>query len=142
MADMDFTKTFQFTSEGDNTIYTYSCTNSNDEFVITWNNGKDSTEYPLESAKRFFKKGIWVVKHSLRSLYEVEKAKLDVQQKATGHAWSLVIAEEVAEDSARKASLHAKQVEVDTLRDHLNKVSDSYHLAAIELDEMLRNEPF
>jgi hypothetical protein len=73
-------------------------------------------------------------KPSLRFLYETERDKLTAQQDITTAAWELVVAEKAMEDNARKALLHAKQVEVGCVRDRYLQVCN-------ELDEMLRNEP-
>jgi hypothetical protein len=75
-----------------------------------------------------------IVKPSLRALYEAERDKLTAQQDITTAAWELVVTEKAMEDSARKALLHAKQVEVGCVRDRYLQVCN-------ELDEMLRNEP-
>jgi hypothetical protein len=74
-----------------------------------------------------------IVKPSLRFLYETERDKLTAQQDITTAAWELVVAEKAMEDSARKALIHAKQVEVGCVRDRYLQVCN-------ELDEMLRNE--
>jgi hypothetical protein len=93
-------------------------------------------------------------KPSLRSLYETEREKLTAQQEKltaqqekltaqqdiTTAAWELVVAEKAMEDSARKALIHAKQVEVECVRDYLKEISDRYLQVCNELDEMLRNE--
>lgn len=138
----DFTKPFQFTCGGDSTVYTYTHTNSDNYFVITWDNGECYTEYPLDNAKSFLKNGVWVVVPSLRSLYEAERDKLTFQQAVTTVAWELVVAEKASEDSVRKSLIHAKQCLVDRARDTLKESSDFYLQISKELDEMLRNEPF
>jgi hypothetical protein len=74
-----------------------------------------------------------LVEPSLRSLYETERDKLTAQQDITTAAWELVVAEKAMEDNARKALIHAKQVEVGCVRDRYLQVCN-------ELDEMLRNE--